>query len=69
MIRILIFLALFVASASAEKPHAVIICGTYHYSPQKTMPPFAAELERLGFRTTVISPDWDPEKDKRGLPG
>lgn len=69
MIRILIFLALFVASASAEKPHAVIICGTYHYSPQKTMPPFAAELERLGFRTTVISPNWDPEKDKRGLPG
>ena len=33
------------------------------------MPEFAAELERLGFQTTVINPDWDPEKDKRGLPG
>ena len=33
------------------------------------MPGFAAELERLGFRTTVVNPAWDPEKDKRGLPG
>ncbi|MDF1853141.1 MAG: GDSL-type esterase/lipase family protein [Verrucomicrobiales bacterium] len=54
---------------SAEKPHAVIVVGTHHYSPQRTMPLFATELERLGFRTTVINPDWDPEKDKRGLPG
>lgn len=54
---------------SADKPHAVLIAGTYHYSPQLTMPKFAAELERLGFETTVISPDWDAEKDKRGLPG
>lgn len=54
---------------AAKKPHAVIVVGTHHYSPEKTMPPFAAELERLGFRTTVINPDWDPEKDKRGLPG
>ncbi|MDF1862067.1 MAG: GDSL-type esterase/lipase family protein [Verrucomicrobiales bacterium] len=52
-----------------DKPHAVIVVGTHHYSPNKTMPPFAAELERLGFETTVINPDWDPEKDKRGLPG
>ncbi|MEP4077023.1 DUF7133 domain-containing protein [Haloferula sp.] len=54
---------------SAEKPHAVILVGTHHYTPQKSMPGFAAELERLGFRTTVINPDWDAEKDKRGLPG
>jgi hypothetical protein len=33
------------------------------------MPGFAAELERLGFRTKLINPDWDPEKDTRGLPG
>ncbi|BDS05898.1 hypothetical protein NT6N_09380 [Oceaniferula spumae] len=52
-----------------EKPHAVIVVGTYHYSPQKTMPKFAEELERLGFKTTVINPDWEAEKDKRGLPG
>ena len=58
-----------VSAFAAGKPHAVIVVGTHHYSPQKTMPPFAGELERLGFRTTVINPDWDPEKDKRGLPG
>ena len=54
---------------AAEKPHAVIVVGTHHYSPEKTMPKFAEELSWLGFKTTVINPDWDPEKDKRGLPG
>lgn len=54
---------------AADKPHAVIVVGTHHYSPQKTMPEFAAELERLGFQTTVVNPAWDPEKDQRGLPG
>ena len=54
---------------AADKPHAVIVVGTHHYNPEKTMPPFAAELQRLGFKTTLINPDWDPEKDKRGLPG
>lgn len=49
--------------------HAVIVVGTHHYSPQRSMPSFAKELERLGISTTVVSPDWDPEKDKRGLPG
>ena len=29
----------------------------------------ASEIERLGFKTTVINPEWDPEKDERGLPG
>ena len=62
-------LALAAPAAADEKPHAVIVVGTHHYSPQSTMPLFAAELERLGFRTTLINPDWDPEKDKRGLPG
>ncbi|MGJ8694685.1 MAG: DUF7133 domain-containing protein [Verrucomicrobiaceae bacterium] len=56
-------------SQAAEKPHAVIVVGTHHYSPHKSMPRFASELERLGFDTTVVNPDWDPEKDKRGLPG
>ncbi|MGJ8723210.1 MAG: DUF7133 domain-containing protein [Roseibacillus sp.] len=65
----LVSLANTILATAADKPHAVIVCGTYHYSPHKTMPPFAAELERLGFKTTVINPDWDPEKDKRGLPG
>ena len=56
-------------SNADEKPHAVIVVGTHHYTPQKTMPMFADELERLGFRTTLINPDWNPERDKRGLPG
>lgn len=55
--------------ASKDKPHAVLVVGTHHYSPQKTMPEFAKELESVGFQTTLINPDWDPEKDKRGLPG
>jgi Trehalose utilisation. len=54
---------------AAQPPHAVLVVGTHHYSPQTTMPFLATELERLGFRTTVINPAWDPEKDKRGLPG
>ena len=45
------------------------VVGTHHYTPQKSMPMLASEIERLGFKTTVINPDWDPEKDKRGLPG
>ena len=57
------------AVSAAEKPHAVVVVGTHHYSPHQTMPGFAAELERLGFRTTVINPDWDAETDPRGLPG
>ena len=54
---------------AVQPPHAVLVVGTHHYSPQLTMPFLATELERLGFRTTVINPVWDPEKDKRGLPG
>jgi len=72
MEKILISLLLVISIAcaqAAEKPHAVIVVGTHHYSPQKTMPQFANELTRLGFRTTLINPDWDPEKGKRGLPG
>ncbi len=69
---ILAFITSIIISLTAianEKPHAVVIAGTHHYSPNKTMPLFAAEIERLGFKTTVINPNWDPEKDKRGLPG
>lgn len=64
-----LLLAVSSTALEAKQPHAVIVVGTHHYSPEKTMPEFAAELERLGFQTTVINPDWDPEKDKRGLPG
>ena len=54
---------------AGQPPHVVLVVGTHHYSPQSTMPFLATELERLGFRTTVINPAWDPEKDERGLPG
>ena len=62
------------ATASSDvpdKPHAVFVVGTTHYSPQNSMPPFAKELERWGFRTTVILPKGDPEQNKNGvgLPG
>lgn len=53
----------------AAQPHAVVVAGTHHYSPHRRMPGLAAELGRLGFRTTLVNPDWDPEKDERGLPG
>ncbi|MBK1855962.1 ThuA domain-containing protein [Verrucomicrobiaceae bacterium 5K15] len=59
----------FTSVVAKESPHAVLIAGTHHYSPHVSMPKFAAELDRLGFTTTVVNPDWDPEKDKRGLPG
>jgi hypothetical protein len=72
MIKKLFFLSFFACSLSflhGEKSHAVFVVGTHHYSPQKSMPMLASEIERLGFKTTVINPDWDPEKDERGLPG
>ncbi|MHC4780969.1 MAG: ThuA domain-containing protein, partial [Planctomycetota bacterium] len=52
-----------------DKPHAVFICGTPHYNPQATMPPLAKQLETFGFKTTVISPDYNPEKNEKGLHG
>lgn len=62
-------LALIGNSEAKDKPHATIIVGTHHYSPHKTMPKLAAELERLGFDVALINPQWDAEKDKRGLAG
>ncbi|MEM7144264.1 MAG: ThuA domain-containing protein [Verrucomicrobiota bacterium] len=54
----------------AEKPHAVVVVGTLHYSPELTMPVFAEELERFGFRTTVVMGEGDPEKKTENvLPG
>ena len=45
-----------------NKPHAVVVVGTLHYSPELTMPVFAKELERFGFRTTVVMGEGNPEK-------
>jgi len=56
------FACLISATADERKPHAVLIVGTLHYSPELTMPLFAEELERFGFRTTVVMGEGDPEK-------
>jgi len=50
------------AQADDERPHAVFVLGTLHYSPELTMPVFAKELERFGFRTTLVQGEGDPEK-------
>ena len=68
----LIFLLLFGSFAHAEekKPHVALVVGTLHYSPELSMPLFAKELERFGFRTTVVMGKGNPEKKTQGvLPG
>lgn len=51
-----------VTVVAGQKPHAVFLIGTLHYSPELTMPVFAKELERFGFRTTLVQGEGDPEK-------
>ncbi len=55
--------------ADETKPHAVFVIGTPHYNPVATMPGLANQLEQCGFRTTVILPAENPEKNPKGLPG
>lgn len=59
------------AKSQAKKPHLVFVVGTHHYSPQVSMPVLAKEMERFGFKTTVLIPPGDPEgnKNKVGIPG
>lgn len=58
------------SSAEDKRPHVVLVVGTLHYSPELTMPVFAEELERFGFRTTVVMGEGDPEKKTENvLPG
>lgn len=54
---------------AAEKPHAVFVVGTPHYSPADTLPGLADQLRGLGFQTTVVLPKKNPEKNPEGLPG
>jgi hypothetical protein len=64
------FLAGITPLRAGEKPHAVIVVGTLHYSPELTMPAFAKELDRLGFSTTIVMGEGDPEKKTENvLPG
>ena len=59
-----------VFSQQQQRPHIVLVVGTTHYSPELSMPLLAKELERFGFRTTVVMGDGDPEKKTENvLPG
>lgn len=51
------------------KPLAVFVVGTRHYDPAGTMPGLARQLESMGFRTSVVLPQGNPENNKKGLPG
>jgi type 1 glutamine amidotransferase len=55
------------AKATVSKPHLVFVVGTHHYSPQISMPVLAKEMERFGFKTTVLIPPGDPEGNKNGV--
>jgi hypothetical protein len=69
-ILILFYHCLGVLLAKDDRPHAVFVLGTLHYSPELTMPVFAKELEKFGFRTTIIKGEGNPEKqDGLVLPG
>ena len=67
---LLLFLGLQPALAEEKKPHVVLVVGTLHYSPELTMPLYAKELEKFGFRTTVVMGEGNPEKKTENvLPG
>ena len=55
------------AKTTGRKPHSVFVVGTHHYSPQISMPVLAKEMERFGFKTTVVIPPGDPEGNKNGV--
>ena len=61
--------SVFAAEPKPAQPHVVFVVGTTHYAPQKTLPAFAKRLEKYGFKTTVVLPDGDPERNQKGLPG
>lgn len=57
-------------SLADEEPHAVLVVGTIHYSPELSLPLLAKELERIGFRTTVVMGLGNPEQKRENvLPG
>ncbi len=69
LMLLLLLCSLLTASALADKPHAVFVVGTTHYSPAATMPGLAKQLEASGFRTTVVLPDGNPERNEKGIDG
>lgn len=70
MAAIALMMCVVTGAFAAEPPHAVLVVGTLHYSPELSMPVLAEELERLGFRTTVVMGEGNPEKKiENVLPG
>lgn len=59
------------SALASDRPHLVFVVGTRHYGPHVSMPVLAEEMERFGFKTTLILPPGDPEqnKNKVGVPG
>ncbi|MDP7293108.1 MAG: GDSL-type esterase/lipase family protein [Verrucomicrobiota bacterium] len=55
--------------AQAAKPHALFVVGTHHYSPHETMPALASQLDVLGWKTSVLNPGYNPEKNSKGIDG
>ncbi|MEX2577784.1 MAG: PVC-type heme-binding CxxCH protein [Verrucomicrobiales bacterium] len=69
-LALLLLAAVFQPAVAEDKPHAVFVVGTPHYNPAASMPPLAEQLEEtFGWETTVLSTDYNPEKDSRGIPG
>ena len=71
-LHVILFACLGILPVNAEekKPHVVLVVGTLHYSPELTMPLYAKELEKFGFRTTVVMGEGNPEKKTENvLPG
>ena len=70
MLFVIVLFAFTPVEADDVKPHVVLVVGTQHYSPELSMPLLARELERFGFRTTVVMGEGDPEKKTENvLPG
>ncbi|MGI9496449.1 MAG: PVC-type heme-binding CxxCH protein [Mariniblastus sp.] len=57
------------AFGDEDKPHAVFVVGTRHYSPERSMPLLASHLEKLGFKTTILECKGNPEKNPDGIEG
>lgn len=50
------------AVAEDSRPHVALVVGTLHLSPELSVPLLAPELQRFGFRTTVVLGEGDPEE-------
>ena len=66
---VLLLVSLLPAVAVADRLHAVFVVGTIHYKPATTMSALAKQLETCGFRTTIVMPNGNPERNSNGIAG